>query len=89
MFLTMCGYAHRDSNRFRSRTALREAGNAAANGINAPSGIAQLRKTSDQNVLHADPMNLDDFIFPENVATPAGLVGTPSPDANKQEAEKS
>ncbi|KAI0385064.1 hypothetical protein F5Y04DRAFT_204635 [Hypomontagnella monticulosa] len=71
------------------RTALREAGNAAANGINAPSGIAQLRKTSDQNVLHADPMNLDDFIFPENVATPAGLVGTPSPDANKQEAEKS
>ncbi|KAI0010451.1 hypothetical protein F4779DRAFT_577585 [Xylariaceae sp. FL0662B] len=69
-------------------TAPRETGNAATTTGNAPSGIAQLRKTSDQNVLHADPMNLDDFIFSENVATPAGLVGTPSPDAIKQEGEK-
>ncbi|XXH02341.1 hypothetical protein Hte_008714 [Hypoxylon texense] len=60
----------------------------AANSINAPSGIAQLRKTSDQNLLHADPMNLDDFIFPENVATPAGLAATPSPDATKQEGDR-
>ncbi|KAI1391974.1 uncharacterized protein F4822DRAFT_111281 [Hypoxylon trugodes] len=69
--------------------ALRETGNAAANGTNAPSGIAQLRKTSDQNFMHMDPMNLDDFIFPENVATPAGLAATPSPDVNKQDGEKS
>ncbi|KAI1379133.1 hypothetical protein F4677DRAFT_442861 [Hypoxylon crocopeplum] len=68
------------------RTTLRE---NAANSVNAPSGIAQLRKTSDQNFLHADPMNLDDFIFPENVATPAGLAATPSPDGNKHEGEKS
>ncbi|KAI0113862.1 hypothetical protein F4776DRAFT_656738 [Hypoxylon sp. NC0597] len=73
----------------RSRTALRETGNATANNANAPSGIAQLRKTSDQNLAHTDPMNLDDFIFPENVATPAGLAATPSPDANKQDGEKS
>ncbi|KAI8966452.1 hypothetical protein F5Y11DRAFT_156550 [Daldinia sp. FL1419] len=63
------------------RTASRETGNA-------PSGIAQLRKTSDQSAIHTDPMNLDDFIFSENVATPAGFGATPSPDANKQEAEK-
>ncbi|KAI4866598.1 hypothetical protein F4820DRAFT_416078 [Hypoxylon rubiginosum] len=33
-------------------------------------------------------MNLDDFIFPENVATPAGLAATPSPDATKQEGDR-
>lgn len=69
------------------RAGARETNNAV-NGYNAPSGIAQLRKTSDQNLLHADPMNLDDFIFPENVATPAGLAATPSPDATKQEGDK-
>ncbi|KAI1343406.1 hypothetical protein F5Y15DRAFT_412195 [Xylariaceae sp. FL0016] len=56
---------------------------------NAPSGIAQLRKTSDQNVAQpaGDAMNLDDFIFSEHVATPAGL--TPSPETvNKNEGEK-
>ncbi|KAI1077843.1 hypothetical protein F5B20DRAFT_592585 [Whalleya microplaca] len=66
----------------------RENDDMAASSANAPSGIAQLRKTSDQNLLHTDAMNLDDFIFSDNVATPAGLVGTPSPDAIKQEGEK-
>lgn len=70
------------------RNALREYDNTATNNANAPSGIAQLRKTSDHNYLHTDPMNLDDFIFPENVATPAGLAATPSPDTSKQEGEK-
>lgn len=40
---------------------------------NIPSGIAQLRKTSEQNAEHSDSMNLDDFIFSENVSTPAGM----------------
>lgn len=80
--------AHHDSNHFYSRNALREYDNTATNNANAPSGIAQLRKTSDHNYLHTDPMNLDDFIFPENVATPAGLAATPSPDTSKQEGEK-
>lgn len=84
-----CMQAHRGSNRLCSRAALREPGNTAASNVNVPSGIAQLRKTSDQNLAHADPMNLDDFIFPENVATPAGLAATPSPDGSKQEGEKS
>ncbi|KAF3061384.1 Nitrogen regulatory protein areA [Daldinia childiae] len=70
------------------RTASYETDNTAMNIANAPSGIAQLRKTSDQNVVHTDPMNLDDFIFSESVATPAGFTATPSPDASKQEAEK-
>ncbi|KAI0172859.1 hypothetical protein GGR52DRAFT_546399 [Hypoxylon sp. FL1284] len=71
----------------RRAAAARETG-SATNGNTAPSGIAQLRKTSDQNLVHADPMNLDDFIFPENVATPAGLAATPSPDVTKQEGDK-
>jgi GATA-binding protein len=33
-------------------------------------------------------MNLDDFIVAENVATPAGFIATPSPEATKHEAEQ-
>ncbi|KAM0282244.1 hypothetical protein ACHAQH_003108 [Verticillium albo-atrum] len=44
--------------------------NAGLNHGNAPSGIAQLRKTSEQNFNQSEPMNLDDFIFSENIATP-------------------
>ena len=52
---------------------------------NTPSGIAQLRKTSESN-LHSgnhnsnsiDSMNLDDFIFSENAGTPAGFASPPS-----------
>lgn len=41
-----------------------------------PSGIAQqLRKSVDQNAeMQGDAMNLDDFIVPSSVASPAGLV---------------
>ncbi|KAI5921796.1 hypothetical protein F4810DRAFT_712220 [Camillea tinctor] len=65
------------------REAEREEARAATHhsAANPPSGIAQLRKTSDQNLSQSDPMNLDDFIFPENVATPAGL--TPSHEMSK------
>ena len=44
----------------------------------APSGIAQLRKSIDVSAeQHGDPMNLDDFIVPNSVASPAGMP-TPS-----------
>lgn len=48
----------------------------------APSGIAQLRQSVDQQT-HAltapsDAMNLDDFIFPSSVGSPAGLPPSPS-----------
>ncbi|KAK0655978.1 hypothetical protein B0T16DRAFT_424652 [Cercophora newfieldiana] len=48
--------------------------------LNAPSGIAQLRKTSEQILPQSDPMSLDEFINNENVGTPAGLALTPTPE---------
>ncbi|KAF8864692.1 hypothetical protein BDZ45DRAFT_19746 [Acephala macrosclerotiorum] len=64
------------------------------NSMAAPSGIAQLRKSSDQTPTNApaenqDPMNLDDFIFPESISTPEGLGMSPSPEMTKKEPEKS
>ena len=45
----------------------------------APSGIAQLRKSIDHsNEQQSDAMNLDDFLVPTSIASPAGI--TPSPD---------
>ena len=66
--------------------------NAASSTANsAPSGIAQLRKSSDQVAAeHPDAMNLDEFIFSENISTPAGLGMSPSPEQAKKEVpEKS
>ena len=51
---------------------------------NAPSGIAQLRKSSEHAPLPPDPMNLDDFIHNDNVGTPAGLALTPTPETMRQ-----
>ncbi|KAJ4298562.1 Sodium- and chloride-dependent GABA transporter 1 [Collariella sp. IMI 366227] len=56
---------------------------------NAMSGIAQLRKSSEQAPLHSDPMNLDDFINNDNVGTPAGLSLTPTPDTMRQPEDRS
>ncbi|KAI0021367.1 hypothetical protein F4780DRAFT_286652 [Xylariomycetidae sp. FL0641] len=64
-----------------------EQANRPAATASAPSGIAQLRQSSDQNLLQADAMNLDDFIFSESVATPPG--STPSPKMVKHEPERS
>ena len=50
----------------------------------APSGIAQLRRSVDQQAQvqlpqpAADAMNLDDFIQPSSVGSPAGLPPSPS-----------
>jgi GATA-binding protein len=62
------------------------------NSMPAPSGIAQLRKSSDHTPAQTesqDPMNLDDFIFSDNISTPAGLGTSPSPELFKKESEKS
>ena len=61
------------------------------NNTSAPSGIAQLRKSSAQTptVENPDAMNLDDFIFSDNISTPAGLGMSPSPELSKREPEKS
>lgn len=47
---------------------------------NAPSGIAQLRQSTEQHASTSEPMNLDDFIVSDNMAPPAGLPASPSPD---------
>jgi GATA-binding protein len=52
---------------------------------NAPSGIAQqLRKSSEQTAMlnnnsNPEPMNIDDFIFSDNAATPVGIPMSPQP----------
>lgn len=70
-----------------SSSARYHSNNSTAANANAPSGIAQLRKATDQNVSQPDPMNLDDFIFPDNVAPSTGF--TSSLTSGKQETEKS
>lgn len=58
--------------------------------LNAPSGIAQLRKTSEQALPQPEPMNLDDFINSDNAAaTPAPLDLTPTPESMRRAEEKS
>lgn len=57
--------------------------------VSGPSGIAQLREHSEQNLADsADAMNLDEFIFSENMSTPTGLGATPSPEIAKATLEK-
>jgi GATA-binding protein len=34
-------------------------------------------------------MNLDDFIFSDNISTPAGIATSPSPENHKKDMEKS
>lgn len=63
------------------RKELEERGLVAehASGPNPPSGIAQLRKSSQQARLNNDEhMNLDDFIVPSSMGTPAGVSPAPS-----------
>ncbi|KAL8716151.1 MAG: hypothetical protein Q9220_000056 [cf. Caloplaca sp. 1 TL-2023] len=46
----------------------------------APSGIARLRQSRDStNDPDSDLMNLDDYIFPNSVASPAGIPSPPPP----------
>lgn len=49
----------------------------------APSGIAQLRKSSDQSRETQDGMNLDEFIFSDNVSMSADM--SPSPDLRERQ----
>jgi GATA-binding protein len=60
--------------------------NNAASSV--PSGVAQLRKSSDQVPTNA-AMNLKDFIFSYNISTSAELGMSPSPELSEKEAGKS
>ena len=76
---------------------LRKQPTSAPSSAPAPSGIAQLRKTTDEAVHQQtpptatttiiDPMNLDDFILPTSIASPAGL--SPSPLGEKMASSAS
>lgn len=57
-------------------------GRLAQQTTSAPSGIAQLRQSQDlTNSPDPDPMNLDDFILPDSLASPA-RIATPSPQSD-------
>lgn len=73
------------ANLGRQRRTTRALGTPA----NVPSGIAQLRQSSDHAPPPSDPMNLDDFIHNDNVGTPAGLALTPTPETMRQAEERS
>ncbi|CAK3957900.1 Nitrogen regulatory areA [Lecanosticta acicola] len=60
-------------------------------GPNAPSGIAQLRKSSEQAARaqaqeqeQEERMNLDEFIVPSSIGSPAGLSPAPSSVAENE-----
>ncbi|TGO52744.1 hypothetical protein BOTNAR_0315g00040 [Botryotinia narcissicola] len=55
-----------------------------------PSGIAQLRKSTDQNTVDtSDAMNLDDYILSDSISTPTGIATSPSPELTKKEIDRS
>ncbi|KAG9248664.1 hypothetical protein BJ878DRAFT_538130 [Calycina marina] len=66
--------------------------NSLLRSNSTPSGIAQLRKVSDRGNAVAsdsqDTMNIDDYIFSENISTPAGLGTSPSPELGKKESSE-
>jgi len=77
------------NKRTRSTDAANHATSARTNtstGLTAaPSGIAQLRNSTDHSSEHpADPMNLDDFIVPTSVASPAGIMDAPNDQSGQQ-----
>ncbi|KAH8880170.1 GATA zinc finger protein [Thozetella sp. PMI_491] len=51
---------------------------------NMPSGIAQQLRKTTESCAQSEPMNLDDFIVAEHVATPVGNISTPSPEQLKK-----
>ncbi|KAF5529018.1 nitrogen regulatory areA, partial [Fusarium phyllophilum] len=52
----------------------------------SPSGIAQLRKSSENNLAQPDAMNLDDFIFSDNSGSPINFA---SPEGDKMVDDRS
>ena len=78
------GGAATDSH-LSSRHAQLKSPTAAAS---SPSGIAQqLRKSTDKSAQHEqppDPIDLDDFIVPSLVASPAGIMSPAPPEAQGQ-----
>lgn len=61
----------------------REQARASQRPTSAPSGIAKLRESVDiSNNPDPDAMNIDDFIFPTSIASPAGMSPSSSPPSS-------
>lgn len=71
-----------DERTFAQKTVTYERiGRASQQPTSAPSGIAKLRESVDSsNTPDPDAMNIDDFIFPTSIASPAGV--SPSSPSN-------
>ena len=60
---------------------------ASQQPTSAPSGIAKLRESVDlSSTPDPDPMNIDDFIFPASIASPAGMSPSSSPPSSNVNA---
>ena len=60
---------------------------ASQQPTSAPSGIAKLRESVDlSNTPDPDAMNIDDFIFPTSIASPAGMSSSSSPPSSSMNA---
>ncbi|KAK4208775.1 nitrogen catabolic enzyme regulatory protein [Rhypophila decipiens] len=79
---------HVNLRKQKQTNSARQPQRPSAFSLSAPSGIAQLRKTSEQHQSQSDPMNLDDFINNENVGTPAGLALTPSAEPSRMSEDR-
>jgi len=75
---------HSDSHMRNSK--LNERRVSATPATSKPSGIAQLRQQSSANEQSAqhDHMNMDDFILPNSVASPANISRSPSVERNSR-----
>ena len=72
--LVVCHDSHTRNSRLNERRV------SATPATTKPSGIAQLRQQSSANEQAAqhDHMNMDDFILPNSVASPANISRSPS-----------
>lgn len=74
-----------DKIRFSSLSSQKKDNNNNNNNTSA-GGISQLRKSVDQSATStasaADPMNLDDFLIPSSIGSPAGIPTSPAEQAS-------
>jgi hypothetical protein len=89
--LAMSRQSQPQSQNIPALTPLSKNNATNANALSSPSGIAQLRKSSESlpaPTENSDAMNLDAFIFSDNISA-AGLGISPSLELSKKESEKS
>jgi GATA-binding protein len=76
-------FTHTNTSSIHSRAAQESAQTAQKPSSTTPSGIAQLRQATQSNntapaTASADFMNLDEFIVPSSIGSPAGIENLPA-----------